>query len=150
MNKTFAAFFRHFLTFLTGIGGTLATANVIIATDAAAVDAAGMSLIAPLSVIGGAIAAGLTRMVMGWLGLGGLEKNLPTDDDTMGQSGQRLMGFLLLAGMGGIVILSLPSCSSPAGADMPPIHATYRKDGVTLGYSSKAGLSVDVDQTSRK
>lgn len=76
---------------------------------------------------------------------------LPTDDDdTMGQSGRQLMGFLLLAGMAGGFGCLLPSCSSPGGADMPPIHATYRKDGVTVGYSSKAGLSVDVDQTSGK
>jgi hypothetical protein len=50
----------------------------------------------------------------------------------------------------GSIGFSLPACSSPGGGAIPPINATYRKDGVTLGYSSKGGLSVDVDQTSGK
>lgn len=153
MNQSFAAFIRHFLTFLTGVGGLLATAGVLTATDAAAVDGAGASLIAPLSVIGGAIAAGVTRLLLAWLGLAGLAKEiLPNDehDETVEQSGRRLMGWLLLAGLVGSVGFSLPACSPTGSAEMPPIHATYKKDGLAVGYSSKGGLVIVVDEASGK
>ena len=74
------------------------------------------------------------------------------DDGTVEQGGRRLMGWLLLAGLAGSVGISLPACSSAqmGAAKQVPIRATFQRDGVTLGYSSKGGLMLDVDQTSGK
>ena len=74
------------------------------------------------------------------------------DDDGTVEGGRRLMGWLLLAGLAGSVGISLPACSSAQmdAAGQVPIRATYQRDGVTLGYSSKGGLMLDVDQSSGK
>ena len=51
---------------------------------------------------------------------------------------------------------SLAGCGSGSGTtvrQLPniPIHATYRnKDGLKVGYDSKGGLDVEVDQRSGK
>lgn len=73
-------------------------------------------------------------------------------DETMENGGRPIMGWLLLAGLAGGFAVSLPACSSAQldAAKQVPIHATYQRDGVTLGYSSKAGLLLNVDQQSGK
>lgn len=142
MQTSIAAFLRHFITFLAGLGGLLVTYGLVTPTDAAAVDSAGESLIEPLTIVGGAIAAGLSRLLMGWLGFSG-DNNFPDDDEPTGKNGYtggRLPGWVLLAGMVGAFGFSPPSCSPPGTV---PIHASYHKDGLTVGYDSKGGLSVD-------
>lgn len=58
---------RHFLTGLATIGGVLATWNLIRPDDIATANAAGAALIEPLTVLGGLVAGGLLRAVMGWV-----------------------------------------------------------------------------------
>ena len=155
MKTSVQSIIRHALTALAAIG-TLLAAHKLIAPDAVdQVNAAGASLIDPLAVIGGVIAAGLVRCVMGLLGFG--ETTLPEQttegpDDTTAREtrGPRLFAWLLPVGLGGILGFSLPACAPGASGSAPqlppvPIHATYHKGGLTVGYDSKGGLSVDQD-----
>jgi hypothetical protein len=138
-------FLRHFLTFLAGIGGLLAAAAVIAPADAAAVDAAGGALIEPLTIIGGAVAAGLARLVMGRLGLA--RDDFPKADDDARNQGGHLPGWLVAAGLVGVMGFPLPACSGGSGM---PIRASYSQDGVMVGYSSKSGISVTVERGGNK
>jgi H+/gluconate symporter-like permease len=58
---------RHLLTGLATIGGLLVTWNLIAPEDVATANAAGAALIEPMTVLGGLLAGGLLRLVMGWI-----------------------------------------------------------------------------------
>ena len=74
----------------------------------------------------------------------------PDDTTARETRGPRLFAWLLPVGLGGILGFSLPACAPGASGSAPqlppvPIHATYHKGGLTVGYDSKGGLSVDQD-----
>lgn len=147
--KTLLPFLRHALTFLAGLGGLLGTWSLISPAEAPAVAAAGSALIEPLSIIGGALVAGLARLLMGWLGLA--KPNLPVAGFLPdSESGQRLPAWLLLAGLAGLAGFSLPACS-PGGAPTIPVQACYiDAAGNKICYSTATGITATVDRRSRK
>lgn len=136
--KNTAAFLRHFLTFLAGLGGLLATYSVIAPSDVDAVNAAGASLIDPLVVIGGAVAAGVTRLAMSWLhkqflGPARLEKEA--------SGGTSLLLVVALGTMAGIMG-SLPSCSSDLNSRGWPVTVRLEGPDGSVHYSTASGLEV--------
>lgn len=102
---------RHFLTFLAGLGGILASNNLIGAEQVDAANQAGAALIEPTAVIVGAIAAGLTRALIGWIGkLFG-----KTSDDGKRGAGKALGLMLAMCTAAGL--MALPSCTTVTAPD---------------------------------
>ena len=143
---------RHLLTFLAGLGTSFAAWHIISPDSAAAVDAAAQGLAVPLTALAGAIAVGVSRAAMGWLnGLISTGAGVTGTDDHSGGVPAWALAILTgvtAAGLG----LSLPSCSSAQWAAFKsiPIKSCIVTDYGTACYSSKSGLSVEVDQTSGK
>ena len=144
MNNSIAAFLRHSLSFLAGLGAILAARSIIASDDADTVNRAGASLIEPLSLAGGVVAAGLARLVMGWISA---RSTAPGDGG--GTNGLHGLAWFVAAGsLTGVLGFSLAGCGSgsgPATQQLPPIpiHATYHHGGTTVGYDSKGGLTID-------
>lgn len=121
---------RHFLTFLAGLGGILLGFNLIAPEEAEAVNQAGADLIDPLIIIIGAVAAGVARLAIGWIG--------SLFGRGAGGIGDRLGGIPLwmgiVVGTAG-VLGGLPSCS----LSEYPISGsiTFRDDA----SGAKAGLT---------
>jgi hypothetical protein len=142
MKDQLLSFARHIITFIAGLGTLLAANNLIAPESAAAVDAAGAALVDPLSIVLGALAAGAVRMVMAWIAAKRISAT--------GTGGNMVQAWALLVGLAGLSGFGLPACSPGSADNMPPIHASFHKDGITLGYSSKGGILLNVDQSSGK
>lgn len=127
---------RHFLSYLAGIGGLLATYALISPAEVPAANAAGAALIDPLTLLGGAMAAGATRLVLAWI----TAKRLSVAD------GNRTLAWVLWVGLAGLYGLGLPACAP----GQMPLRGTLITDAGALSYSSKGGLEIAVDGRSGK
>ena len=136
-----ASLARHFLTTLAGLGGFLFANGLIPAEAVAQADAAGAALVDPLTVIAGLMAAAAARFGIFCLG-----KIFPVVAEKLGsQSG---MTGLLLMGIATVAVLgSLPSCQALEGV---PIRACVITPNGPVCYSSKSGLSVEIDASGHK
>lgn len=124
---------RHFLTFLAGLGGLFLSWQIIAPDQVAAVDKAGADLIDPLIIIIGAVAAGLARLAMGWIG--------SLISRGAGELGNKTSGFSVWVGLIGTaaaLVGVLPSCSPGEF----PVRVGIEGPGYSADYSSKGGLSV--------
>jgi hypothetical protein len=145
MNAT-ASLIRHFLTYLAGLGGFLFAHGIIPAESVAAADQVGAALVDPLAVLGGLLAAGGLRLAIFCLG-----KIFPAVAEKLsGASGG--MPLLMVGLTTAAVMGSLPSCSAAqlAAARAVPVRSCVETDYGTVCYSSKSGVAVTVDATSRK
>lgn len=154
MNAIIATIIRHSLTFLAGIGGILATCKLIASTDVAAANAAGASLVEPVTLIGGMVAACIIRLAMTWLSLQfpWLAPLLGFAADASGPAtGPKntppflLLGLCAAAGCMGC----LPSCSS-YDPDSIPIKGCVLTDYGKVCYDSNSGVEITVDAESGK
>jgi hypothetical protein len=145
--KNIATLIRHTLTFLAGLGGMLVTYSVIAPSEVDAVNAAGSSLIEPLTVIGGAIAAGIARLAIGWLRKRFLGPARPGKETSGGASLLMLAALGTMAGIMGF----LPSCSSGDlnSRGWPVTLRIVGPDG-TVSYSPKSGLEVEAEVRATK
>lgn len=127
---------RHALTALAGLGGFLASHNLIDAADRGAVDAAGGTVASGLVVI---ISAILCRMFISVVA-----KYFRTGSGELEHQGDGptrvglLFAFACAAAASGVV---LPSCSGVA----PVPAVSVAGPGYTAIYSSKSGLFVTAD-----
>ena len=147
--NTISTLIRHALTFLAGLGGLLLASRLISPGDVPAANDAGRALIEPLTLLGGLLAAGASRLVLAWAG------NLfriGAGEPSGGASG----GMLLLV-VGGLVIGTaavglLPSCSANqrAAARAVPVKVCYITAKGPVCYSSSEGLSAEIDTRSHK
>jgi hypothetical protein len=121
---------RHFLTFLAGLGGLFLSWNLIAPEQVAEVNKAGADLIDPIMILIGAVAAGVARLVIGWIssligrGAGGI--------------GEKLRGIPVWLGLIGTAVALgtvLPSCS--VGEYPITGSITYRDEAT----GAKAGLT---------
>lgn len=141
-----ASLARHLLTYLAGLGGMLLSWHLIAPDQVEAVNKAALALITPLSVILGAIAAGLARLAITWLwklfGIGAGERD--------GKKTGLWIGLVMVGATAGLC--GLPSCSPAQREALQniPIRSAIVTDYGTLGYSSKSGISVYVDRRSGK
>jgi hypothetical protein len=141
-----ASLTRHFLTTLAGLGGFLFANGLIPAEAVAQANEAGAALVDPLTVIAGLLAAGGLRLAIFCLG-----KIFPAVAEKLsGASGGMpllMVGLTTAAFMG-----ALPSCSAAqlAAARAVPVRSCVETDYGTVCYSSKSGVAVTVDATSRK
>ncbi len=97
---------RHYLTFLAGLGGLFLSWQIIAPDQVAAVDKAGADLIDPLVIIIGALAAGIARLAIGWIG--------SLFGRGAGEIGEKMRGLPFWVGLFGTAAViggSLPSCS---------------------------------------
>lgn len=135
---------RHCFTSLATIGTLLLTKGLITPSDVSAVNAGGSALGVALVAILTPILCRLVLTLLGKLNLGGL---IATTDKASSWVLWICIGTA--AGLGGLL---LPSCSPAqmAAAQSIPIKTTLHTNYGTVAYSSKSGLSVDVDATSGK
>lgn len=138
---------RHYVTFLAGIGGMLLAQTLITPDQVSQANAAGAQLVEPVMVIVGLVAAGVTRLIMALFAkvfesIGSKSAGIWTPALTVGWllMGAGLMGF------------SLPSCTAADVAAVRAVPARFclTGDQGTVCYSSKSGLSAEVDATSGK
>jgi len=132
---------RHYVTFLTGLGAMLLAHSLITPDQVSQANAAGAQLVEPVMVILGLFAAGVSRLVMAGVAksfeaIGSHASGIWTPVMTIG-------GLSMAAGLMGF---SLPSCTS---APVPTRLCLVTGQG-TVCYSSKSGLSAEVDATSGK
>jgi hypothetical protein len=126
---------RHFLTFLAGLGGLFLSWNILAPEQVAEVNQAGADLIDPIMIILGAVAAGLARLLIGWIG--------SLIGRGAGEVGDKLSGIPVWLGLIGTAVAlggALPSCSALSGL---PIKATVQVEEGALSYSSKGGLEME-------
>lgn len=138
MQDSLKSVIRHLLTALAALGTYLASASLIPADQAADVNAAGAALADPLTLILTALAVPLARWVVSWL-------------PWLGKSGGGSAAVLIATA--GALAGSLPSCGTPAGEALKntPIKACYvDENGNRVCYSSKEGVSLEVDRRSSK
>lgn len=140
-----ASLLRHALTFLAGLGGLFFSWSIIAPDQVAAVNAAGADLIAPLTIILGAVAACVARLALSWI----FKIFRHGSGDVTGAGGLSLWIGVMAAGG---LCLALPSCSPETREVLKafPIRTTVVTDYGTVGYSSKSGISVYVDRRSGK
>lgn len=131
---TTSSFFRHILTFLAGLGGLLVSWNLIAPAEVEAVNQAGAELIAPLTVILGALAACVARLVIAMAGK--IFRN-GSGENNGGPGGLPLW----VVGCMVAVLMGLPSCTPLAGF---PIKATFLMQDGSISYSSKGGIEAAV------
>lgn len=145
--NTLLSHLRHYLTFLAGIGGMLLTQSLITPEEVSQANAAGAQLIEPLMVILGLVAAGVAR-----LALSGASKFFES-------VGSKVSGILApvvtiggLAMGAGFIGFSLPSCTALDLATLRQVPTKFclTSDRGAVCYSSKSGLSAEVDATSSK
>lgn len=146
MQTYIASLLRHAFTALAGLGGLMLSHNLITQSDVSQVDAAGSSLACAITVVVTAVIGRVLLTLGGKMFTGGA-------GESSGTSG----GALLLAiGTAAGIMGCLPSCSmsgaSAAWAALKsiPIHTTVVTDYGAASYSSKSGLSVEVDAYSGK
>ena len=143
MKIMIASLLRHAFTALAGLGGLLFSRGLIEAGDVAQVDASGVSLGAALSVIITAIAGRLLLTLLGKAITGGTGE--------AGHAGKRMASLALFCS---VLALSgcLTSCASLPWVALQsiPLHAGISTDYGRACYSSKSGLTVEVDATSGK
>ena len=149
MNQYIASHLRHLLTCLATLGVLLASHKLIDPAAASAVNAAGSSLIDPLTVIGTALIVVGLRLVITLLGK--IFPGLAATLSGMANGSSGGMNLLLL-GMALALMGSLASCSTAQmdAAGKIPINATVHTEYGTVGYSSKSGISLDVEATGGK
>ena len=141
-----ASLTRHFLTYLAGLGGFLFAHGVIPENAVAQANEAGAALVDPLAVICGLLAAAAVR-----LGIFLLGKIFPATAEKLAASSG---GTALLAlGMTAAALMgALPSCSPEqlAAARAVPVKVCYVTAKGPVCYSSKDGLSAEIDTRSGK
>jgi len=150
MNSYIASHLRHLLTCLATLGVLLASHKLIDPSQTDAVNQAGSALVNPLTVIGTAFIVVGLRLAITFLG-----KIFPGLAATLtGMTGNPSggVGLLMLVGMAACFMGCMPSCSSAQldAAKTIPINATVHTNYGAIGYSSKSGISLDVDATSGK
>jgi hypothetical protein len=126
---------RHCLTFLAGLGGLFLSWQIIAPEQVAEVNKAGADLIDPIMIIIGAVAAGVARLVIGWIG--------SLIGRGAGGIGDKLSGIPVWLGLLGTAVViggSLPSCSALSGL---PIKVTAQVEEGALSYSSKGGIEME-------
>jgi len=143
MKDYLASLLRHALTALAGLGGLMLSHNLITDSDVSQVDAAGSSLACAITVIGTAVIGRVLLTLGGKIFTGGA-------GETSGTSGGALL-FALMGTAAG-VMGCLPSCSPVTWAALKtiPLKSCVVTDYGSACYSSKSGLSVEVDAESGK
>ena len=143
MKTYLASISRHAFTALAGLGGLLFSKGLIAEADVSQVNASGVSLGAALAVILTAIVGRVALTLLGKVFTG-----------AAGESGGMSGGASLLVMCGAAVGLlgALPSCSALPWAALQsiPLHAGLTTDYGTAAYSSKSGITIEVDATSGK
>lgn len=145
--NTLRSHLRHYLTFLAGIGGMLLSQNVITPEEVSQANAAGAQLIEPVMVILGLVAAGVAR-----LALSAASKFF---ESIRSKRFWELPPVAMIGGLAmgaGFIGFSLPSCTAPdlAALRQVPTKFCLTSDRGAVCYSSKSGLSAEVDATSSK
>ena len=142
MKTYIASLLRHAFTALAGLGGFLLSHNLIDQGDVAQVNGAGVSIGTALVVILTAVIGRLVLTLMGKMFTG-------QAGDTSDASG---VSLLLLLGTTLALMGPLASCSPTqmAVAQSIPIRTTLHTNYGTATYSSKSGLTLEVDATSGK
>lgn len=133
---------RHYLTFLAGLGGLLLSWHLIAPDQVEAVNQAGKDLIDPLTLIAGALAAGIARLAIGYI-----TSFFSRGTGDVGKADK--LPLWLLAGIvsTAAALGGLPSCAAIKDV---PVRACLLTDQGTVCYSTKSGLSADVDARSAK
>lgn len=124
---------RHYLTFLAGLGGLFLSWQIIAPDQAAAVDKAGADLIDPVCVILGAVAAGVARLALGWIG--------SLFRSGAGEIGEKTRGFPFWMGLIGTAVAlggALPSCAPGEW----PLRIGIEGEGYRADYSAKSGIEI--------
>lgn len=143
MKDSILSLVRHLFTGLAGLGGFLVSKGMAAPDDAAQLDTAGATLADALAVILAIVLAKLVVMLLGRLGGGGA---------------MTLTGASLAVGTGaGALAICPPSCSQAgweryrAAAEAVPVQACYYdKQGNRICYSTKDGVTLEVDERSGK
>lgn len=143
-----ASILRHWITLaLTAITVYLG-AHLFAPDEAKAFDAAAQQLVAPLVIIGTLIITAVWRIALAWItNTFRLGSGEPKND------GQGSGGSLGLWVIGTVAVLGgLPSCSPEqlAAARAVPMKACVHTDQGDVCYSTKDGLSAEIDATSGK
>lgn len=130
MKDTIATSLRHAFTALAGLGTYLLGHGLIGSEDAPAVNAAGASLGDVLKVVAAALVARLVVWVSGKVVTGGASD---------------VHGWALCLCIGSLAVGGLSGCSADqlAAARAVPVRFKLITPGGGIGYSSKAGLTVD-------
>ena len=139
-----ASLARHFLTTLAGLGGFLFAPGLIPAEAVGQANAAGSALVDPLAVIAGLMAAAVVRLGIFFVG-----KIFPASAAKMMDAPKRGPWLVIGLGTAAAVMGSLPSCSVSQLAAVP-LRSCVETDYGTVCYSSKSGVALTVDATSRK
>lgn len=143
---------RHLLTYLAGLGTAFAAWHIISPDSAAAVDQAANGLAVALTALAGAIAVGASRQAMTWLATvfttGAGEVGVGNKSGGLPAWGLAILTGVTAAGLG----FSLPSCSAANWAAFKaiPLKTCVVTDYGQACYSSKSGISVEVDAQSGK
>lgn len=139
-----ASILRHWFTlFATLVTGWL----VLPAAQQAELGKALGDLVAPLTVIGTLLITAGWRLALGWLGR---IFRSETGEDAGGLGGLPLL--VVIGAAAGLLGTALPSCAPGDVAALRgiPIKGCIQTDDGTVCYSSKGGLSYEIDRRSNK
>lgn len=142
-----ASILRHWLTLALTALTVFLGAHLFAPDEAKAFDEAAKQLIAPLAIIGTLLVTALWRVALAWFAKFFRAGSGETGNDRQGSA----LGILLVIGTAA-VLGGLPSCSPEAlaAARAIPIKTCVTTDQGTICYSSKSGLSAEIDATSGK
>ena len=138
---------RHWLTLALTAATVFLGAHLLAPDETKAFDEAAKQLVAPLVIIGTLLATAIWRIALAWIGnLFRRGSGEPTNNASGGNALLVLIACTVAA-LGG-----LPSCSAEqfAAARAIPIKTCVITDKGTICYSSKSGLSAEIDATSGK
>ena len=148
MKNYISSLLRHVTTALASLGVFLLSVGWIVEGDVTQVNAAGVTLGAAAVVIFTAIISRVLLTLTGKMFTGG------AGEASAASGGAR--SLLLLGTVSALAGWGLTSCSSGAGAaawnvlKTLPIHTTVVTDYGAASYSSKSGITVEVDAQSGK
>ena len=138
---------RHWLTLALTALTVFLGAHLFATDEAKAFDEAAKQLVAPLVIIGTLLITAVWRVALTWAG--SLFRRGSGENDTNGSGGS--LGLWVIGAMAAC-LCGLPSCSPDqiAAARAIPIKTCVVTDKGTICYSSKSGLSAEIDATSGK
>jgi hypothetical protein len=138
---------RHWLTLALTAATVYLGAHLFSPDEAKAFDAAAQQLVAPLAIIGTLLVTALWRVALAWFSA--LFRKGSGETDSQGSGGS--LGLWVIGAMAAC-LCGLPSCSpiQLAAARAFPIKASIITDRGSVSYSSKSGLSAEIDATSGK
>ena len=143
---------RHWLTLALTALTVFVGAHLLAPDETRAFDDAAKQLVAPLVIIGTLVATAIWRMALTWISnIFRTGSGETTDKTTRGSSGGGLPLWVCIGTLAGCMGF-LPACSSAqwAAARAIPIRTCVITDQGTVCYSSKAGLSAEIDLQSAK